>query len=522
MKSLEQIKELFVSARELVKVASPDSVDVVIEKITEISNHCKELYEIETSYIERAKCINMYTSLDNIIKILSVKGFIDERIGAFFGLGNSDTLHSPSFGELSQGKGTIKAPVFDEKSNPNIKHESPFNGIGEGDEKKESPAKNDDLPPPPKGNSEFSESETPNPIDIEGKEPSPIDGNDDHIGSGNNIVSGTDSEPQFLHEFIGQEQAVTQLKKEIAASKILGKKSIDHVLLLGNKGLGKTTLMKIIANELGVEFKYINASALTSDSSARKYFFEWLIGIALKKKPVVIGIDEVHMLSENLQTSLYTLLSSNEFTHVSKTGVETYKIPEFTFIGATTEPNLINEPFKDRCKNLTLTLEDYSREELRKIVVNKFVYKNLSIEENAINCCINRCRSSIRELTAIVKGVHTSALLSQTKIVTAEMIEEYFSLKKIDAIGLSKKEIELLNIIKNEPSGVISEETLAARLNTNVKILKKDYETYLIKIGFLVIHSRGRSLTEKAKNYLQYGYFDFGDNVTIGSLPSDE
>jgi Holliday junction DNA helicase RuvB len=119
-------------------------------------------------------------------------------------------------------------------------------------------------------------------------------------------------------------------------------------------------------------------------------------------------------------------------------------------------------------------------------------------------------------------GIYTKTVLQGVKVVTAEMAEDYFAERGLDPIGLNKKELEILNAIKDDPKGVVSEDTLAGRVYLDVKIFKTVYEPYLNKIGFITTTSRGRELTQRAWDYLNYGYYDFGNGYSIGTNPRKE
>jgi Holliday junction DNA helicase RuvB len=182
--------------------------------------------------------------------------------------------------------------------------------------------------------------------------------------------------------------------------------------------------------------------------------------------------------------------------------VHNLPIREFTFVGATTDAQDILHTLKDRCNNLTFYLKDYSRDDLAQIFVNKFAAVGLTVEDAVLEQCINRCRSSIREVDSFVKGLKTKAIIQDVQIITVDMAEEYFRDIDRDAIGLKTKDIEILKAIRDEASGVISEDTLAARVHMDAKVMTKEFEPYLLKIGFVSISSRGRSLTEKGLAYV--------------------
>ena len=312
--------------------------------------------------------------------------------------------------------------------------------------------------------------------------------------------------PECLADFIGQEHVVKRISAEIAAAKKQGLRHIDHILLFGNRGLGKSTLMKLIAKELGVRFEFMDASQMGNDVRSQRAVQKFLQRISQEGEPVVIAFDEIHALPKHIQTGLLTLLNDRVYSYMDENGVNhNLPIKEFTFIGATTDAQDVLSTIKDRCNNLTFYLKDYTREDLAKIFVNKFAAKGLVVSDEVLAMCIDRCRSSIREVDAFVNGLKTKAINADVSRVSAEMAAEYFKDIDRDPIGLKAKDLEILHCLLNEPTGVMSEDTLAARVHVDPKVLTKEFEPYLLKIGFVSITSRGRSLTQKAIDYLTGG-----------------
>ena len=542
MKTLEQLRELFVSARNIAKEASPDRAAEAAEYLKGISDHCKELYDLPgIPYMDKAKCINLYTSIDNVISILKNQGFCNETVAAFFGLGNAKGL---SFSDVSAGRGYIKNP----DPPASTSKDAPIDSLLGGDEPTDtklpskklplkknppSPAKGSDTPkdgddvPPvytdvPADN---GDGDIPLPMGADSPEKPSTDvgngGNADTAPIDPKLLSGGDVlEPKCFDDFIGQPHIVNRLKDEIAAAKIMGKSHIDHIMLFGNRGLGKSTLMKIIANELGVSFEFIDCTSLRNDVKSQKNFNEFFVRLSQQESPVVIGLDEIHALPEKIQSNLLTLLADGRYNYLATDGTpRTLTLPEFTFIGATTDYDAVLSTLKDRCSNLTFFMRDYTRDELTKIFINKLSATGLSTDATVCTMCVNRCRSSIRDVTAIIKGLRTKAIISNTSVITPEMASAYFAERGMDEIGLKDTERKLLRVLADDPSGSMSEETLAARLYLDPKILTKEYEPFLLKIGLISINARGRCLTAKADDYLKYGYFRFDDGTVIGSLP---
>lgn len=528
MKTLSQIRTLFVEARKLAKEASPAKAEEAAMMLSGISDHCKELYSNATSYMEKAKCRNIYESIDNVIDILKKCGFYNSTVMAFFGL--IDSTVSPSFSDISRGNGSIKASPTD-SSNANGKA---VESIVDQDRTSDRKGKKL-IPPPPKTfddapkqqSSDNSESSL-DPTNVTSNDP-PSACSEDVDSPATDLYEKTGTEviypegnlmaPRCLDDFIGQTQVITKLKEEIAAAKKLGKKHLDHILLLGNKGLGKSTIMKLVAKELGVDFEFIDCTSLMNDVRSQRIFQNFFINISKANRPVVIALDEIHALPIKLQSSLLTVLNDRVYSYLTESGTKSVAIPDFTFIGATTDYDAIISTLKDRCGYLTFVLQDYTRDELRRIFKCKLAAMELKAEEAVVDACVNRCRSSIRELEAVIKGLKTRAVTLDTDTVSLEIAERYFEDRGIDKIGLKETDRRILYAIAEESKGFISEETLAARVYLDPKLLTKEYEPFLMKIGFISVTSRGRYLTPKADDYLKYGYFDFGDGVTVGNLP---
>jgi Holliday junction DNA helicase RuvB len=334
------------------------------------------------------------------------------------------------------------------------------------------------------------------------------------IAPDNKAGGGTDApvfDPESLEDFIGQQKIIKRIYAEIKAAKKRGEKFLDHILLFGSRGLGKTTLMKLIAKELGVRFELLDCTQFQTDAESKRAIQRFLQNIARENEPVVIGFDEIGFCPNKLQSALLTLLNDRKFAWLDKNGKSHYvQIDSFTFIGATTDPQDLLPTLKDRCKNLTFYLQDYTRDELRRIFLNKFASKKLRIDDNALVECINRCRSSIREVNSFVKGLYTLALNADTDLVTAAMTAEYFANAGLDPIGLTSYDIAVLNALSNDSSGVMAEDTIAAVIGLDTKTYHSEYEPYLLRIGFIVISGRGRSLSDKARVYLKDGFYDFG------------
>lgn len=512
MKTLSELRELFVSAREIAKEASPERAAEAAGKLEGISAHCKELYEVSTSYMERAKCRNLYESIDNVIKILLGAGFCNEIVGSFFGL--IDSARGVSFSEVSAGRASIKKADIPEMPVAPAAPAAPAATVAPvGAELR--------MPPPPAPVAKEPEQ----PIPVAAPVSAPVAEEPAYTPSADEPDGPRDAasvlNPESFDDFIGQAHIIKALKEEIAAAKIQGIKHLDNILLFGNRGLGKSTLMKLIAKELGVRFEFIDCSTFMNDVKSQRLFHEFFVRISKLDEPVVIALDEIHALPTRLQSALLTLLNDRVYSYVTESGTKNVPIRDFTFLGATTDYDAVLPTLKDRCSNLTFFMKDYTRDELSRIFRNKFRAMRLSLEtDKIVEQCVNRCRSSIRDVNAIIKGLNTKAVNRNHGVVTMAMVDEYFADRGIDAIGLKDTEKRILEAIANEPRGSISEETLAARVYLDPAVLTKEHEPFLLKIGFISINSKGRSLTQAAEDYMRYGYFQYPDGHTVGAKPS--
>lgn len=536
-RSLEDIRRLYRDARSMAKTEDAAYIDQIIRNIQIISECCRDLYHNE-SVFGKAKCKSRADGFDQIIAIIKQNGLKDARVKRFF------CFTPPAPSTAVSGSVPIVPPCEPAKKGANRKVPVSSDATPDRDPiddlliemtpPKRDSSVADDASAPPKAPSsvtegaftegspfpgekspvttapkEMTEAPTPPPAvedtaPVSGapaKEDASVPANEGASSGGLHVVPAF--APESLDDFIGQEHVVKRIKDEIVAARKQGRAHIDHILLLGNKGLGKTTLMKLIAKELGVRLEMMDASQFGNDVRSQRAIQKFLERISERDEPVIIAFDEIHALPKHIQTALLTLLSEGVYSYLDNSGiVHNLPIREFTFVGATTDAQDVLHTLKDRCNNLTFYLKDYSRDDLAQIFVNKFAAVGLTVVDAVLEQCINRCRSSIREVDSFVKGLKTKAIIQDVQIITVDMAEEYFRDIDRDAIGLKTKDIEILKAIRDEASGVISEDTLAARVHMDAKVMTKEFEPYLLKIGFVSISSRGRSLTEKGLAYV--------------------
>ncbi len=461
--------------------------------ISALSDLCKlflEQYSLENgdSIVIKAKLSYWQEIFGSYIDIIRRNGLADRRVQKFFGLIDDEEL--PSLGDILGGKGGV-----------NFSPEKPKNDVGDGIDLDGivAPALSEEQPQQPKK----KEVEPVLPIEVEPVIPSndPVDSTKD--------VDVPSFAPDTLEGFIGQQHIVKVLLKEIAIAKAQGRKYLDNILLFGNPGLGKSTLMQLIAKALGVRFEWMDCSQYRNSQQSLKALQNFLMKVARENEPVVIAFDEIHMLTDELQSSLLTLLNSRVYVSPPDVNGVVKRIPldSFTFIAATTDDDKVLNTIKDRCLRLKFQMVDYTPEELRRIYKNKVAAKGLTITDEAIEACLPRSRGSIRYVNSFVDGLDTALYDDNGQRVSTniglDVVIKYFEERGIDQIGLEKKDLEILRVLADEPSGVLGAETLSARIGLDPKKYLSEYEPYLLKIGFLNVSGRGRSLTEKAIEYLK-------------------
>lgn len=486
--TIDQIRLKFKTAKSIIKTGDFSRINEVMENLNEISDYLKQLYQ-EASTFDKAKCRAQFESFDEVLDVIKTYGIKNKAVLAFFGIiGSSENYSNFLSTEFSEQK-TQRMDLTD----------SPL--------------------------SEFSFANAPN-MKTKSSLQSEIKGNSTVITGFNNEKADKKEKPVFtpdsLSDFIGQQHIVQALKKEIKIAKNEGMQHLDNIMLFGNPGLGKSTLMELIAKDLGVNFEKIDCTQLGNTQKALKAIQSFLLRVAQEDKPVVIAFDEIHALTATLQESLLTLL--NDRVYVSppdpKTGkIARIPIKEFTFIGASTDDYSVINTLKNRCLRLTFQLHDYTHDELRRIFQKKIAAKGLSITDEALETCIPRTRGAIRYVNSIIEGLD-KALYSDnghriSTHVDSETALKYFSEKGIDPIGLTDKDLEILQILNENPSEAIGVDVLSARVGLEPKKYLSEYERYLNKIGFLTITGKGRSLSAKGKNYLL-------GNISVDSGATDE
>jgi holliday junction DNA helicase RuvB len=304
--------------------------------------------------------------------------------------------------------------------------------------------------------------------------------------------------PTRLTEFIGQTKAKEQLAIALEAAKSRGE-ALDHVLLFGPPGLGKTTLATIIANELEVGFQQTSGPALQIQGDLTAILTN------LREKQVLF-LDEIHRLQPVLEEKLYTALEDYKLDIIIGQGpaarTHVMEIKPFTFVAATTRPGLLSSPLRSRF-GILLRLEFYTDDELRFVVQRSAEVLNVPIDEDGAAEIAMRSRGTPRIANRLLRRVRDYAQVRAAGHIDRATAQAALALLEVDAHGFDELDRRLLRtIIEKYDGGPVGLNTLAAALAEEQDALEEVYEPFLIQIGFLDRTPRGRVATRLAYEHL--------------------
>ena len=304
--------------------------------------------------------------------------------------------------------------------------------------------------------------------------------------------------PKRLDEYIGQEKVKDNLSIYIKAAS-MRHEALDHVLLYGPPGLGKTTLSGIIANELGVNFRVTSGPAIEKAGDLAAILSSLFEGD-------VLFIDEIHRLPRAVEEILYPAMEDFSLDIIIGKGPAAQSIrlnlPHFTLVGATTRSGQLTAPLRDRF-GVLLRLELYTPEELAKIVTRSAGILGIEIEKDGALEIASRSRGTPRIANRLLKRVRDIAQIEYNGIITEEVAMRALERFEVDHLGLDEFDrIMLKTIINNYGGGPVGLDTLAAAVGEESITIEDVYEPYLMQIGFLMRTSRGRVVTDAAYQHL--------------------
>lgn len=304
--------------------------------------------------------------------------------------------------------------------------------------------------------------------------------------------------PKHLDDYIGQEKAKENLSIYITAAKMRNE-PLDHVLLYGPPGLGKTTLAGIIANELDVNIRITSGPAIEKQGD--------LVAILSNlEEGDVLFIDEIHRLNRTVEEILYPAMEDGKIDIIIGKGpsARSYqlKLPRFTLVGATTRAGQISAPLRDRF-GVILRLELYSNSELAHIVKRSSSILNISVDDEGALQIASRSRGTPRIANRLLKRSRDFAQVKYDGVITKQAADEALSSMEIDALGLDAIDRRLLStMIRNYNGGPVGLETIAAAIGEEAVTIEDVYEPYLMQIGFLSRTPRGRCVTPAGYKHL--------------------
>jgi len=304
--------------------------------------------------------------------------------------------------------------------------------------------------------------------------------------------------PSTLQEFIGQETLKSSLRIAIDAS-IYRKEPLEHILLHGQPGLGKTTLAFLIAHEMNTKCRITTAPAIERPRD--------IVGLLLGlKEGEVLFIDEIHRLNRTTEELLYSAMEDFrlDLTIGANRGARcrTINLPRFTLIGATTKLASISSPLRDRF-GISQKIEFYTNNDLKQIILNFSRLINLNLEDEASQNLAKISRGTPRIALRLLRRVRDYAqVVEKTKIISVNLIKQALNSYQIDEKGLDSLDRQYLSFLNQNNFIPIGLDSIAAKLGDDSSMLEFVVEPYLIQIGFLKRTPRGRLLTDLGKKYI--------------------
>ncbi len=309
----------------------------------------------------------------------------------------------------------------------------------------------------------------------------------------------TSLRPQRLADFIGQTQLKQSLSIFLQAAQERGE-SLEHVLLAGPPGLGKTSLAKIVARELGTNIRITAGPALTKIAD--------LAGVLTSLQPGdVLFIDEIHRLQRSIEEVLYPAMEDYALDLIvgQGPGARTLRLdlPRFTLVGATTRLGSLGSPLRDRF-GMTYRLDFYSEEEMRAIITRSAELLTMTISADAVAEISRRCRRTPRVANRLLKRIRDFAQVGKHTNVTRDVVQEALDLLAVDSSGLDEADRRILRVmVEKFHGGPVGLQTLASVTSEEEQTLEEVIEPFLLQCGFLQRTPRGRVVTDEGRAHLK-------------------